>query len=276
MGLGVADMSKKHSESYVEGQLAMQDAPVALEVHQPAPVQQSASTLEIFSALARDSSIPIDRIKQLMDMQRQAELWDAEKQFIAALGRLQPKLPTIEKKGKISFESQRTGTKQNTPYALYEDIDRIIRPLLHSEGLSIAFGTQPLEKGGLVITATLSHVGGHSRTESMPLPFDTSGSKNTVQAVGSTLSYGKRYLVCAMLNLITVGEDNDATGIDQISQDQQLNIEDLMNECRLTPEGRSKFLETFGVKTISDIQKGGYKAAVNLLVAKRRTLEEKK
>ena len=40
------------------------------------------------------------------------------------------------------------------------------------------------------------------------LPLDTSGSKNGVQAVGSTVSYGKRYAICALLNIST-GDDTD-------------------------------------------------------------------
>ncbi len=125
----------------------------------------------------------------------------------------------------------------------------------------------------MTITATLSHIGGHSRTESMPLPFDTSGSKNTVQAVGSTLSYGKRYLTCAMLNLVTVGEDDDARSVSQISEDQRLNIETLMSDARMNEQGKSKFLEFMGVKTLADIQKGGYAAAINFLKAKVRAVE---
>ena len=43
----------------------------------------------------------------------------------------------------------------------------------------------------------------------MVLPLDTSGSKNAVQAVGTSVSYGKRYVMCAMLNIATRGEDDD-------------------------------------------------------------------
>jgi len=43
----------------------------------------------------------------------------------------------------------------------------------------------------------------------MTLPLDNSGSKNAVQAVGSSVSYGKRYVMAALLNITTRGEDDD-------------------------------------------------------------------
>jgi hypothetical protein len=43
----------------------------------------------------------------------------------------------------------------------------------------------------------------------MILPHDSTGSKNAVQAVGSSTSYGKRYTACALLNITSRGEDDD-------------------------------------------------------------------
>ncbi|WP_340146807.1 ERF family protein [Halomonas sp. PA16-9] len=42
----------------------------------------------------------------------------------------------------------------------------------------------------------------------MLLPADISGNKNAVQAFGSSTSYGKRYVLSALLN-ITRGQDDN-------------------------------------------------------------------
>lgn len=236
----------------------------------PHDVPAQPTTLEIFQALARDPNVEPTRIAQLMELHERAERREAEKMFIAALNRLQPRLPRVQKKGRIAFESKRTGDSQNTPYALFEDIDAAVRPLLHAEGFSISFGTSPLEKGGIVITATLSHAAGHSRTESMPLPFDTSGSKNSIQAVGSTLSYGKRYLVCAMLNIITEGEDDDGAGVGFIDERQTNSIIDMFAACEMSPESQSKFLKLMKAESVSEIHKKDYGEAMTMLQAKLR------
>lgn len=238
-------------------------------VDEPGAIQRAPSVYEIFAQLARDPNIDPARIQQLMELQERAEARQAERDFIAAMNRLQPRLPRIGKDGSIDL-----GRGKPMKFAKYESIDAVIRPLLTQEGFSIAFGTTANDKG-ITITATLSHAAGHSRTESMPLPFDTGPGRNNLQAVGSTLSYGKRYLICAMLNLVTVGEDDDGNASGAISKVQEENIQALMSECALSPEGISKFMEFMGVKALSDIQQGGYKAAINFLVAKRRKVGEK-
>ena len=41
-------------------------------------------------------------------------------------------------------------------------------------------------------------------------PAEASGNRNAVQAVASSVSYGKRYTASALLNLTSHGEDDDA------------------------------------------------------------------
>jgi hypothetical protein len=53
------------------------------------------------------------------------------------------------------------------------------------------------------------HRGGHSEEATKFYPADTSGSKNAIQAIGSSISYGKRYTASALLNLTSRKEDDD-------------------------------------------------------------------
>jgi len=237
---------------------------------------QVPSLYSMFVEMVRDPSIDPARIAQLMELHERAEKRQAEKEFIAAMNRLQPRLPRIKKLGKIAFVSKSTGDAQSTPYARFEDIDAEIRPLLHEEGFSLSFGTSCLEKGipGILITATLSHAAGHSRTESMPLPLDTSGSKNAVQAVGSTMAYGRRYLTCAMLNIITIGEDDDGNAPNYLDEQQVGTITDLIAACELDGKAVNKFLEYMEVSDIKKIRQSNYPKALTALNAKLRRFQD--
>ena len=68
----------------------------------------------------------------------------------------------------------------------------------------------------------------------MSLPVDFTGSKNPVQAIGSSTSYGKRYVAAALLNLTSRGEEDDATGLkpkpERISADQVMELRRLLEE----------------------------------------------
>ncbi|UVN13408.1 hypothetical protein FBPa19_0019 [Pseudomonas phage vB_PaeP_FBPa19] len=94
-------------------------------------------------------------------------------------------------------------------YALWEDINERLKPILAKHGFALTFRTPRNEKG-VEVEGVLSHRGGHSERTSMLLPADTSGNKNAVQAVASSVSYGKRYTAGALLNYTTHGEDDDA------------------------------------------------------------------
>ena len=94
---------------------------------------------------------------------------------------------------------------------MWEDIDAAITPILADHGFVLTFrcGTTGTPEHRVTVTGVLSHELGHSEETTMTLPLDTSGSKNNVQAVGSSTSYGKRYTASLLLNLRTKGEDDD-------------------------------------------------------------------
>ncbi len=60
------------------------------------------------------------------------------------------------------------------------------------------------------VTGVLRHRGGHKEVGELELPPDTTGGKNAVQAIGSALSYGQRYVARLLLSLTSRGGDDDA------------------------------------------------------------------
>lgn len=211
--------------------------------------------MEMIAAIARDPSIPIDRITALIGLQERMEAREAEKAFNAAMARLQPKLPAIERRGLVSYST----TKFN--FARYEDIDEAIRPLLCAEGFSLSFNSATTE-GKAIYTGTLAHAAGHSKSASMILPADESGGKNKIQAVGSTISYAKRYLVGMLLNIITRGVDDDANSADPISDEQALDIRTMLDVLAMTPPTLTKFWAWAEADRPETIQRRSYERIV--------------
>lgn len=245
----------------------MSDGQQLVIAEEDGTVQRAPSILEIFAQLARDPTVDVARIQQLMELQKWAEEREAEKQFIAAFQRLQPRLPRIQKDGVIDM-----GSKGSLPFPKYETIDAAIRPLLTEEGFSTSFGAAPAPQG-ITITCTLSHKVGHSKTESMPLPFDTGPGRNSLQAVGSTISYGKRYLLCAILNIVTVNEDTDgARGY--IDEQGVNNIINLIAACEMTPVMQTKFLKWLKIDRIESLPARDYEKAYNFLSAKSKEIRD--
>ena len=103
----------------------------------------------------------------------------------------------------------------------------------------------------------------------MQLPADAGPGRNGLQALGSARQYAKRYLFCDVLNIVTVGLDDDASSISFIDERQQK----LLRRAILTVGAdEAKLLAIYGAKAISDIPKGQiYEAAQRQIEAKYRT-----
>lgn len=241
----------------------------------PASVSEGGAIIAMIERAARDPSVDIDKMERLMKMHQDAQARTSKVAYDAALAVMQPKLPIIERRGKIEVREKdhagkRTGAlQQSTPYALWEDINESIRPILAEHGFALSFRTGLATDGKITVTGILSHRDGHREETTMILPHDSTGSKNAVQAVGSSTSYGKRYTAIALLNITSRGDDDDgaAAGLAETIDDQQIDaIRSLIVEVAADIPRFCKYMK---VECIEDIRASDFDLAVKALEAKR-------
>lgn len=199
------------------------------ERHQSIAVQQpgqEVSMLATISRLALDPRCDMDKLERLIALQDRMEAKTALESFNAAYAEMQCAMPSVEKR------TENTHTKKM--YADLDDINYAVRPVMAKFGFGVSFKilTQPQ---GVSITGILMHKGGHREETTMVLPLDTGAGRSPVQALGSTTTYGKRYVMCALLN-ITSGDDNDNDGyVDQseqmITPAQARQVQALLDKC---------------------------------------------
>lgn len=216
--------------------------------------------LAMIERAARDPSVDLDKMERLMAMKERADAKAAEAEFNAALSEVQDKLPAISERGKATVDN-----KVRYTYALWEDINTAIKPILKAHGFALSFRTDFTD--GIAITGVLSHRAGHSERTTIKLPSDASGSKNAVQAVASSVSYGKRYTAGALLNLTSHGEDDDAytAAVEKISQEQEVKLREWLAS---TGSNEAKFLAYLKVDALSSLPAKRFDDALNVLKAK--------
>lgn len=175
---------------------------------------------------AVSGQMPLETINSLLDLRDREEARQAKAAFTRAFANMQPALPSIAERGVIK-NSQ--GKVQST-YALWEDVNEQIKPVLKRYGFSLSFDVDTTSQ--IKVTAFLTHVDGHERATSIVLPVDASQYRNVVQSTASSISYGKRYTAGALLNLTSRGEDDDgqSAGSDMISEAQFRELQDLIDE----------------------------------------------
>lgn len=228
----------------------------------PAQVSETAAIFSMIERASRDPAVDIDKLERLMQMSERVTARNAKSAYFAALSEMQEHLPVIGERGEIKIGSGKPQT-----YALWEDINEAIKPALSSYGFALSFRTGR-EADRIVVTGILSHREGHTEETTMHLPLDASGSKNAVQAVGSSTSYGKRYTAGALLNLTSrAREDRDDDGAsagqgETITEDQAIELRELAESVGANIQKFAAFLK---VPSISDLPAARFGAAMQAL-----------
>ena len=158
---------------------------VTVSLPEPGP---SRTMLDVIEAASRDQSVDVVKLSALLDMQERIVARNAAAAFNHALSRVSAHMPRVKKNGRVDL-----GGGKGYDFARWEDMDSVVAPLLRQEGFTLAFDCQAKDGGGAIITGTLLHRDGHTRSSSIPLSLDSGAGRNNLQAMGSTLSYGKRY-----------------------------------------------------------------------------------
>jgi hypothetical protein len=259
------------------------------EIAAPAPPPELAAPFDPILAMieraSRDPTVDIEKFERLMAMKERLEADRASIAFAEAFAELGPDLPVIDRRGRIVVYSKADREKaggvpadaepiQKTPYAMLDDILEALRGPLHKHGFTpVRFEHQTTDDNRLITTAILRHRTGHEeRATTPPLKHDSTGSKNDVQAIGSALTYGRRYALMAVLPIVShapqdADDDGRAAGSAPIDIDQVAYLE---QQLRDTESDTAKFLATIGAPTIAEITAKQYKRAVALIADKKR------
>lgn len=204
-------------------------APANIEQH---PASDAEAMMAMISRAATDPNFDPDKMERLLQMHERITEREAKKAYVSAFAAMQQEMPEMPENGMIRIVKD-DKVRQETPYALWEDINEAIKPLLKKHGFALSFRTGQGTDGRVSVTAVLMHVQGHSEETTIFLQHDTSGSKNAVQAIGSSTSYGKRYAAMALLNITSrTSEDDDgkAAGVLKSKQDAREPYKEMQAE----------------------------------------------
>jgi len=179
---------------------------------------------------AMNGSLDTEKLKQLLEIQKDYESNEAEKAFHKALSEFKKHEIRLEKDKLVSFEMNAGGTKSYRHTTLGYALE-VINPLLSQAGLSLAWETkQDMQGGGMItVTCVLAHEMGFSKSTSLSASPDSSGNKNSIQAIGSTISYLERYTAFSLVGLASMDQDDDgnsasAKPVEYITEDQANEI----------------------------------------------------
>ena len=179
----------------------------------PAPGMPGEEQMTAIERFVLDPRVDVEKLERVIALQERARSEDSRVSYFAALARLQALLPKIGKRGKIHMKG---GTKVRNRYAkMGDDILPVIKPLMAEHGFSIRWRTGFFVEDGkrmIRVIGILSHELGWSEESAFEAPPDAHDSRNHVQSLGSTISYGHRYTMVDLLNLEMADDVTDDDG----------------------------------------------------------------
>lgn len=201
------------------------------------------STPDNLLQLAIQKDVDIEKLEKLMALKERWDANQAKKEYYSSLSKFQVECPPILK--------TKAGYSNRYYYAPLDQIIKVIKGSMYQNELTHRW-EQEEKSNQIIITCIITHVSGHSEKTSLGGEADTSGSKNAIQARGSTIQYLRRYTLESVLGIATSSTDTDGHQTDteipkkkssEILIESKNVIDKFENDKELAKKGRSYYQE---------------------------------
>lgn len=231
--------------------------------------------IQLIERVATNPDVDVGKLERLLDLQERYKLRQAEIAFNTAMQAAQAEMPIVLRDAK--------NAQTNSRYARLETVSRAMNPVITRHGFAMSFGTDisPLPEH-YRITCELSHAAGFTRRYHADIPVDGVGmkgatNKTLTHALGSTLSYERRYLKLMIFGVATADDDDGSSASlrprlsDQQVAELEAHIEEVVAQLGSNPERyRRNFLAYMKVDRIAAIQEADFQRALAAINSTRR------
>jgi len=200
-------------------------------------------------------------LEKLIELHERMQVREAEKAFNADFVALQGELPIIVASTPIPNRGK---------YERFEDVMRVVGPLLVRHGFTVSF-SMDVKDNRILETCTLKHTGGHSQSNSFAVR--TGKADSDTQADCKAATTAKRNALLNCLNIVIrqdvfQDEENNAEMVGTaISFEQAAYLKEQVKE---TGSDEEAFLRFAGAAKYEDIGSARYDSLVALLQKKAR------
>jgi hypothetical protein len=177
-------------------------------------IPANGALMSFIERAAKDETFDVAKFETLLRVRRDEAHDQSRRAFNAAMASCQSEMEPVLR------DSTNPGVRSK--YAKLEAIDQQMRPIYTRHGFSVRFGSAPPpQPGWMRITCTVAHDAGYFEENYLDSPVTTQGSQGgriamtPVQAVGSVVTYLRRYLLGMVFNIVLAdmaGEDDDGEG----------------------------------------------------------------
>jgi len=211
------------------------------------------------------SGADFQSVREMVSLAKEIAADKARNAFNEAVALAKAEIPVVTKNAQ---------GHNNKTYANFAAYAAAVDPVIAKHGLRYRFKTDQTDR--ITVTCVLSHKDGHSEENSLSGPTDTSGNKNAIQAIGSTLTYLQRYTLIQALGLAASDDDDGnrhgktSEQLQTITEDQQIALRELLEA---TGSDERRFLSMGKIERLSDMLSCDFEPAMGLLKQRLAKME---
>lgn len=191
-------------------------------------IAEQPTPMTIISQMVSSGQMDIATVQGLLDVQREFEKSEAIKSYNRDFALMRSEMPVFK----------REKTAYQTKYTPLEDIMKLAQPVMSKYGFSASFSTEQQDRSSVKVLCEIIHRDGHSKSTSIIVPVEAvTKGMNNMQALGSAITYGKRYSLSGLLNIVTA-EDDDNNGFSQSARSGKPKISDMGGAKKALASGK--------------------------------------
>ena len=160
--------------------------------------------------LAIEGNADLEKLEKLLDLQERYEGNEARKVFSSDFSVVQANIAVVTK--------TKSNPQTSSKYAGLDDVLEMSKPVYTKQGFSIIFYEGKTDVAENVrVCADVLHKAGHKETYHLDVPLGGVGIKGVVNmtkihAKATSITYGRRYLLCMIWNIPTQDDDGAGAG----------------------------------------------------------------
>jgi len=160
--------------------------------------------------LAIEGKADLEKLEKLLELQTRHEANEARKVFASEFAIVQSKIAAVVK--------TKINPQTHSKYAGLDSVIDMSKPVYTEQGFSIIFYEGKTDVADNIrVCADVLHRAGHKETYHFDVPLDGVGIKGNanmtkIHGKASSVSYGRRYLLCMIWNIPTQDDDGQGAG----------------------------------------------------------------
>jgi hypothetical protein len=263
----------------------------AVAVHKAQPPAAAPAVNNLLDVIVRAGSDPnfdVEKFRALVAIQREEQdrldaraereaALEAEAAFNAAMSAVQAKMTRVQ--------ARLTNTQTKSVYADYDALDRMLRPLYTEANFGLTYGEEDSPKPDHVrVFCLVTHSPpdakrGHTRKYHTDMPADGKGAKGgdvmtKTHATGSAFTYGQRYLLKMIFNIV-VSKDDDGNAAGDTATGSTitaLQLKELQALIKEVDANAANVCKACHVETLEEMTQSQFEKAKAKLEAMRAPL----